>query len=80
MGHILLHDARVGKNFLVVTNNEPSELAGSLSLAILPRPSKNLEAREPRRDRMLPLQAVGNGLFRLHDRLPGYGVALYGMG
>jgi hypothetical protein len=77
LGHILLHDAKAGKYFLLATNNEPKPLDISLSLDKLPISLKSLEARDTHRKRTLTLHRNNRQGFVLRDKLAPYDVALF---
>ena len=75
--HILLHDAKAGKYFLLATNNEAASLEITLSLSKLPTDLKSLDARDEHRKQTVRLQRSGPQQFTLRDKLPPYGVAFY---
>lgn len=77
VGHILLHDAKDKKFFLVVSNNEPQEHVVRMTLSKLPVRLSSLSVQEPRGGRELELRNQGGGSYELQDRLAGYGVAIY---
>ena len=77
LGHILLHDAKAGKYFLLATNNEAASLEITLSLSKLPTDLKSLDARDGHRKQTVKLQRSGPQQFTLRDKLPPYGVAFY---
>ena len=77
VGHILLHDAKAGKYFLLATNNEPDALEISLSLGKLPTALKSRDVRDVHRKRTLTLQPANQQQFTLHDKLLPYDVAFY---
>ena len=77
LGHILLHDAKAGKYFLLATNNEAASLEITLSLSKLPTDLKSLDARDEHRKQTVKLQRSGPQQFTLRDKLPPYGVAFY---
>lgn len=77
VSHLLIHDDKSERYFLIVTNNTDASKLVRITLSDLPYPLSHLRAKETVRGKAFPIKDLGGGKYQIAMTIRAYGANVY---